>query len=479
MIKIRNLLFVPIALILLGIGVIVDHWFISLVISVSFFIFTFLYVKEGLSLLFVYFPLRPFLIEVNPALKIIGDLVIFSALLKVIYQDQRRWKSLLHFYSFEIAFLLFLMIGSLSAYFIGGANIEAIFFQVRSFLLMYILFYILRRLSVTKEDILRLGWIVLTMVFILGVHGLIEKVSLRGMLLPESWKNMPLSATNRVRVYGLLGNPNSLALFMSLSLIFLYTLKEKVNKKIIINIAIVLALGTIVLTLSRGTWISFLVFISLFIVFSKKWSLLKHLVLSLIISIGIIVIPTTYYASIVEKTDIGIQQREIQKQYDESDETITDRIKGTFDEASIEGSRKSGRLYIIAKGFEVFSDHPIIGTGFGTYGDAATLSYGSPIYDQYDIYLRFYSDNQYIQILVQTGIVGSIFFAIFLLGMLIFVIKHRSKLPEANLSISFLIAIYILTFVYNSWESYILTLYYFTIFGYIVSKISVKKIKDV
>ena len=48
-------------------------------------------------------------------------------------------------------------------------------------------------------------------------------------------------------------------------------------------------------------------------------------------------------------------------------------------------------------------DYPIIGTGFGTYGDSASLSYQSPIYEKYRITTEIYSDNQYIQIITQTG----------------------------------------------------------------------------
>src|SRR5690606_15644671 len=100
----------------------------------------------------------------------------------------------------------------------------------------------------------------------------------------------------------------------------------------------------------------------------------------------------------------------------------------TFSAKEIKSSKADGRLYRLAKGFEVFSDNPVSGTGFGTFGSAASLSYKPALYKEYNIRSTFYSDNQYIVILVETGIVGTILFLGFLLSLALSFRKDYLKL---------------------------------------------------
>src|SRR5699024_4914083 len=235
------MIFLPIAIVLLLLGAFIENNFIIAVIILAIFLYTFMKYKEGLLLLFVYFPLRPTLIELNPSLKVIGDLMILALLLRVAFMYRREWKSLFRFQVFEVAFFIFLLIGAISAYVVSDVQVSAIIFQIRAFLLMYFVFYIVKRIEVTKEDLIRLCWTVLVMVLLIGLHGIIEKISLRTLLLPEAWVEMPLSSVNRIRIYGLLGNPNSLALFMSFSIIFLLYLREQISHRLIVNLVLLLS----------------------------------------------------------------------------------------------------------------------------------------------------------------------------------------------------------------------------------------------
>jgi len=463
------MIFLPIAIVLLLLGAFIENNFIIAVIILAIFLYTFMKYKEGLLLLFVYFPLRPTLIELNPSLKVIGDLMILALLLRVAFMYRREWKSLFRFQVFEVAFFIFLLIGAISAYVVSDVQVSAIIFQIRAFLLMYFVFYIVKRIEVTKEDLIRLCWTVLVMVLLIGLHGIIEKISLRTLLLPEAWVEMPLSSVNRIRIYGLLGNPNSLALFMSFSIIFLLYLREQISHRLIVNLVLLLSFSILVMTYSRGTWLAFIFSASLYVLISRKWKAAATVMVFTLLSIVLITMPVNYASEKMESTDFGTEQREVQKKYDQSDGKASDRITGTFDETTLEGSKTSGRLYIVKKGFEIFQDHPVIGTGFGTYGDSATLSYGSPVYEDYEISLRFYSDNQYIQIIVQTGTLGVILFALFLLSMLYYLIKNRKDLPNYPLLVSVLLGIFAISLVYNSWESYILTMFFYALLGSAVS----------
>src|SRR5690606_20641725 len=104
-----------------------------------------------------------------------------------------------------------------------------------------------------------------------------------------------------------------------------------------------------------------------------------------------------------------------------------------------------------------------------------TLSYGSPIYDHYgirsDIYggKYFYSDNQYIQIITETGIIGVVLFAAFLLGMLYLFWKER-KTPMGKFMIALWFATGFSGFYYNIWELKLYTMFYFILFGVFASR---------
>ena len=112
----------------------------------------------------------------------------------------------------------------------------------------------------------------------------------------------------------------------------------------------------------------------------------------------------------------------------------------------------------------IFKDHPIIGTGFDTFGDSATLSYPSPIYDKYHIGdgIHVYSDNQYIQVIAQTGIIGVVLFAFFLLNMLFKIWNSRTNEPRlAPVILVILLGIYLSGVYYNIWENDVVDLFFF------------------
>lgn len=421
--------------------------------------------KIGLLLLILYVPIRPFLIEVNPGLKLVGDAITFILLLKIFIDKRRDWKSLFRFKKFEWAFFVFLAFGSVIAL-TTGVSIAAIIFQVRTFVIMYLLYYIVSRMDIDYKDIVKFSWVTIGLSVLVSVHGIIEKLSLRQWLLPEAWSQKMLSATNFVRIYGLPGNPNSLALYLGftimLVLVLLHTAKGKERKWL--YALMTLFTGVLLLTYSRGTWIAIAVGFVVFLLLSRYWKILKPLVITGVLGFVLVYIPVNAGVGFVQS--LGIEG-------DSSQGTggIKNRFKETFDEENLELMAQSGRFFYIKKGFEVFRDHPITGTGFGTFGGSATLSYGSPIYDEYgirsDIYggKYFYSDNQYIQVIAETGAIGVILFAAYLILMLAIFWKHRHEGHFPKVMIALWFATGVSGMYYNIWELKLYTMYYFMIFG--------------
>ncbi|HJF33354.1 MAG TPA: O-antigen ligase family protein [Sporosarcina psychrophila] len=478
--KDKDTLYFIAALAILGIALMLPSSIALVLTSLFFALFAFFRPQQSLLFLVVYVSIRPLLVEVNPGLKLIGDLITLIAFAKVIIAGRKDWKSLFSFKWFEWAFFAFLLFGAVSGL-VQGVLPSAVIFQLRTFIIMYVLYYTVSRILLPEGWFQRLAWVTVWTSLIVSVHGIIEKLSMRQLLLPDVWKYKTLSATNFVRIYGLPGNPNSLALlllFGILSVLFLQSIYKTEKYKWFLNINLVLFLGVFILTYSRGTWISAVILGVVFITLTKNWKLLRRLVIAGVASFILIYFPVNLGVQYFET--LGLEKPPT------GPGSIGERFGETFDQKNLALMTESGRFFYINKGFEVFKDYPIAGAGFGSFGGSATLSYGSPIYKYYgirsDIYggKYFYSDNQYIQVIAETGVAGVVLFAAFLLAMLVLFWKER-KTVFGKFMIAFWFATGFSGFYYNIWELKLYTMFYFIIFGVFASYTSqyVKfKIKD-
>lgn len=438
---------------------------IGYVLTVLLFAYSFFNPKNGILMLFVYIPIRVFVIEYNPGLSFVTDALIFGALFKVFWMNRHSLSNLLKFKIYEYAFFAFLAIGAIAAL-ITGISIVSIIQQLRSFTIFYLVYYIVYRLEINRKDLVNLIWIFVWTSILILIQAMAEKLSIRNFFLPESWQAMALSAKNRVRIYGMLGNPNVLGIYLMFAFVLFYTAKKKLSEfnPRHMDILNVLIAGILILTYSRGTWGGFLIAAIAFVLLTRKWIIGLDFVKYLAFALLFVVMPLNLLTNFIESTEIGSEKVNNIQQFDVGGESgFTDRIGSTFSEETVTGSQSSGRIYIVKKGFEVFSDYPIIGTGFATFGDSTTLSKSSPLYRMYDIGHNFYSDNQYIQIIVQTGILGVLAFATFLLSILWrFVKKHKESYLYV-LTVSILLGGYFMGLVYNLWESDIFTLSFFAL----------------
>ena len=151
---------------------------VGYILTLALMIFAFLNPKQGILMLFVYIPVRVFIVEYNPGLRFISDAIIFGALLKVFWMNRTSIKSLFQFKLFEYAFFSFLIIGAISAVIMGIDPINIVQ-QVRSFILFYLVYYIVYRLEVTRKDLVNLVWIFVWTSILLIIQAIVEKLSIR------------------------------------------------------------------------------------------------------------------------------------------------------------------------------------------------------------------------------------------------------------------------------------------------------------
>ena len=356
-------------------------------------------------------------------LKLIPDALVVTLFIIVIFSKKIKFS----IKKSDILFILFLTIGAISTG-INNYSIYTYLIQLRSITIYYLLYFTLRNYEIKDNQIKNINITLKITTVILFIHSIIEIIFNKMILFPCDWATGIKYADNFSRSYGLFNNPNTFALFALMTYIFLQQHEKKNNK-----LYKILLITIILLTMSRST----LIFLILYIIYeyiSNKLNIkekLTNILLPIIISIlavsGVIFIKDIVnYKNDRQNTSDDIIQEELNEKYkndtntstnilDRLDEITTDKIK--------ESSKYNGRFYSINKGIEIFKEYPILGAGFGSYGSAASMITSSNIYDKYDINKGFYADNEYIKVLVETGIIG---FIIYIL-MYIQILKDNKK----------------------------------------------------
>lgn len=458
--------FLIFGIIFIIVGLFWQNPIIGIIITLLLAITVFYDDKIPLLFLLIFIPVRPFLIVYNTGYKALGDILILFLLVKIIFDNRKNIVNLFRFNLLEIVFILFIAVGTISA-FITGVTLPAIIMQIRAFLLFFLLFYIVRRLNINDKDIYQFSVVTFLTAVALSIQGIVEKISLRTLLLPEVWQNFQLAYTNRIRVYGLIGGPNELGLYLLIAFMvsFYLLLKTSGKMKIAVYFGMTLIFTVFLLTYSRGAILTLLCFLIIYMLVYKKIHYFKQTLMIVLAALSLFfaVVHITNYIENQIMENNGAQSESIEN---DNKKTGLDRFTGAFSEETIEMSIKGGRVYYVKKAIEVFKDKPIIGYGFGTFGGAATQTYSSPIYEKYDIPWIFYSDNQYIQILAETGIAGTILMAIFVIILIKITWNLRKGYVFSPLLIYFIVASISGSLVYNMLENDAFTMYYFMILGY-------------
>ncbi len=428
------------------------------------------YIKQfGLYIMLflcIFIPFRSPLADLTiDSIKIIPDLMILSLFCWYIVSEKFHVKILLQ----DWLFAGFLTIGLISNV-VNGVGIAPYIFQVRSISTYYVLYFVLRNLNFGKSEFIRITNTLQFSTVTLFVFAIIEKITLKTVLFPVSQAENIIYPSNFARVYSMFYNPNTFGAFLIFVFIFSIAKYCYYNSKTPAYIYIILVVS-LLLSMSRSTMIAFvaslIIFIILFICnkgIRINWKSMLSKVAIIILS-SLIVFTTAnksmelYYNNVIsivnanpDQTSEAVTDNANPDPTSEADTdnanpdptseadtdnanpdqtseagtvafnsmefSIVDRMKETGDSSMYDRSSSNGRLYSIKKGLEVFQDHLLLGSGFGTFGSAASLNWTPKIYEKYDISKGFYSDNEYIKVVAETGAIGTLLFGGFLLYIL-------------------------------------------------------------
>lgn len=181
-------------------------------------------------------------------------------------------------------------------------------------------------------------------------------------------------------------------------------LQERKDKKIVYGAVSLILLIGLVLTYSRGGWVCILlssIFI-LFIAYKKKGF---KKILSAKFGAGLFVLLLLLSILIARNSFFKERVGELLNEFSPATRTVS----GNW------------RLSIYRSALKMFSQNPLLGIGFGNFGDAISLYQQDPW-----IYGRF-AHNQFLQVLGETGIFGFLIFTGFFVAFFILILNNPEK----------------------------------------------------
>jgi len=208
------------------------------------------------------------------------------------------------------------------------------------------------------------------------------------------------SETNiSTRAFAFFGSPNVLGAVLAIVALVAFGLFLSEKNKYVAGIS-VLATVVTVFTFSRSAWIGLVAGIALVLVIRNY----KLVILS----------PLALFALLFSQ--------------------VRTRLFTVLTPSYWFDSSLDGRLWSLNNGFHIWSKYPLFGTGPGTYGGKLALNASSPVYLQgiQNGYVALYfTDNQWLQLLVQTGLVGVALFSLFVAEMFYQLISQYNKHKDA------------------------------------------------
>lgn len=215
----------------------------------------------------------------------------------------------------------------------------------------------------------------------------------------ESTSRLWLSSSENLvgnRAYGFFGSPN---VFGSIVMItFIAAISAWLDKRKIYYLGyLVLAVIAIALTFSRGAWLG--------------------------LAAGIVTALLILNWRYVFFAPLGALALLVP--------SIRQRLSVAFSQQYMVDAAIDGRVWSLNDAIEIFKTSPLLGTGPGSYGGQTAIYYDSPVYlrgIQNGYVALAYTDNQWLQILTQTGIIGAALVGCFFVS--VFVNNYRKYLQS-------------------------------------------------
>jgi putative inorganic carbon (hco3(-)) transporter len=404
------------------IGFLAGGWQVLLIVLFGLFLF-FLYFRPTIGLF-----LLPFFVLVDYYVKSIGvggifglwDEVLFLVIFFFVLLERiRNNQKFLRFTIVLYPILFFAFIGLLSAYFSDAVTLSQAIEAVRSVLQSFLFFFLVMNASLKKTQIRALLFAVVLGGVICAIYGMVQYFV--GVASPPTWVDKDLEF-GLSRAFSFLGSPNAFSAYCimiaPIALGFAFQSSTKMSHKVLFWGLFLLLIGGLISTLTRASWLAFIPALCVFFILMKKGS---YVILVFIAMICILLFVPP------------IQQR----------------FSTLFSEQYQQKSAEGGRTYRWSLALDLVQQKPFLGQGPGSYGGAVAY--------RFQEYGGLYSDNYYLQILSNYGVLGFIgflFILIFLMRLLLQSFRHASTKDKSIIAgiVCGAIALFLNMYTENLWE---------------------------
>lgn len=427
------------AAVLLGIAAtLVDHSHHSLALGLAVLALVALVpavwdVETALAFLLVFMPFRTMVETVSPLpLHFVADLVVLVLVLRVLILHPR---TVLPLDAIEVFGLIFIVVGlALTEHAHSGFAAGAL--EVRDLFLFWLLYAAVRRLIAVGDGPSADFWpravpIAVGAIAVIGLGGLIGLATghVQRFLIPGPWQREAISAVNRGRPYGLVNNPNIFGELGAIALVLTYArFRQSGLRPLLLGVVLCgFFLAMIVFSYSRTAWI--VTGVAFIVYFLAAGGLRERL--------GIVLA-----AAALTLTIVGLPHAK-------------HRVVTVASRSAIRHSQRAGRLETVRLAASLVRRRPL-GTGLGTFGSGASRVFhqSAP-----GVPHRFYADDNYAALLVETGPIGFLLFV--LLGLSVYARIYRAQAPPDDRLCVFVLflALSLIAATSNGWEQLNLTVY--------------------
>jgi O-antigen ligase len=337
-----------------------------------------------------FFPLIDFALRNTPHLHIIGSVwsIIVLVILAVVAWKRISsgnrpvgfsWYKYAGWYMIYILALMFMGLG------LGHATVAIDGFRADVF---YMLFAFLIPFVVVPEDVPKLLHAVAALAILIGVHGLFQYIL--AVPIPHGW--VDVNEHVRTRVFSIITSPNELGAYLALTeplIAGLFLYERNRIRKWMYGVGFFACVGTHIFTYDRGS------LLALALALVVVAALIRPRLLIVVAILGVIgfFLPPIHH-----------------------------RFADLFSPVYLLKAQQGGRLFRWGVAFDTMSQNPLLGGGLGRYGGSVASDFG----------LSIYSDNYYMKVLGESGLIGLLLFMGMHLALLREVLKKAVKRMEGR-----------------------------------------------
>jgi len=293
---------------------------------------------------------------VGSGIKLVDDFLSLIAILLILLHLTRRLK--IRYAILNSPLMYFILVFFASAV-INMVDLDVVLVQLRSYLLMIGLYYLIVFKNLTNSDLLKIVKIICIFSIPIIASAYIEYYTGRNLIVEFDRYGIAFSEKDIRRVYTLIGNPIDYANYIALiSIIFISSLSSKLKLFNFSKFSSVALLLLIIVSLffanSRGAVIALIgtiLFAALYLNLISKARVLIYILLAIVF---MIVFEVNFISRLLQ-----------------------------FNFEAFENDKY--RILFLIKSIEVFLDNPFIGVGPGRFGGWVSINYSeSDIYTMYN-----------------------------------------------------------------------------------------------